>query len=776
MPRARTDAHGETLEAVAQGERLRPYRLVVASLFCSLLAFAAGPLVAGTWLVTIVAFELALKLRAQGPGASTALNLRVTRVLVTLGNFAWAAAPMAMWLARPDLALAALLWLGFHLGYKATMFRDSLSVLLANSAPHAFGFLFLAAIATPPGAQVISAAFAVMFLGLLVVAVRKREENRSAMAVAQTALAERTHAAEASASRLSYAQQYLGAAVVELDFRARTVIGHEALEPLVGKTLTQEDVLDAKAMNIHPDDLAPTIKVVSTAMRRGGKFEVEYRVLHPERGERWMRVDGYSNPTEHRAVLMHTDITDRRRMELGFNAAMRRAETNLLAKRALIERIANDVGVDATPMAQPQEPQNDHGFDALYNRLDRILSEIDARDDVLSRSIDALRAARAAAETANLAKSQFLATMSHELRTPLNAVIGYAEMLEEDLTAQGLTDQARDATRVRSAANALLGLISDVLDLAKIEAGKTEIIVETVHLGLLLHEINDIAKPLAATKHNRFAITAEGDLGAIQNDAGKLRQCLLNLVSNACKFCEDGEIGVVVRRVEIDGELCVRFDVSDTGIGMDPQQAERIFQPFTQADATTTRRFGGTGLGLAITRHLAELMGGDVSVSSRPGEGSTFTLTVSAALDEEPETGANDNVVLVIDDQAHDRRLVRRMLSRVNLVSRSAGTAANGLELAARLSPSLIVLDIRLPDRSGWEVLNELKRNPATAAIPVLVLSIEDDRDRALSLGACDLFTKPANRTRLSAAILRYARPKTELAARPAQPLRGLAS
>jgi signal transduction histidine kinase/CheY-like chemotaxis protein len=764
----------ETLEAIAQGERLRPYRLIAASLFCSLLAFGAGPLIAGIWLLTVLAFEVALKLRA--PAANTVAHLSLTFAFVSLANIAWAAAPIAMWLCQPALALAATLWLGFHLVYKATLFRDSLLRLMINAAPHALGFVIVAAASTPPDMRMISTAFAVIFLGLLAIAARRREQYLHAVTSAQGDLAERTRAAENAAARLAYAQQHLGAAVVEIDYKAHTVVGYEALEPLLGKRMTQEDAFNASSMNIHPDDLAPSVKAVAAGMHRGGKFEVEYRILHPTRGERWLRVDGYSNPAEHRAVLMHTDVTERRRMELGFTAAMRRAEISLVGKRALIERIAIDVGADTTPMPHRNELENDSGFDALYNRLDRILSEIDARDDVLSRSIDALRAARAAAETANLAKSQFLATMSHELRTPLNAVIGYAELLEEDLSAAGLTDQARDATRVRSAANALLGLISDVLDLAKIEAGKTELIVDTVHLGLLLQEVSDIAKPLAANKNNRLSITAKSDLGLIKNDGGKLRQCLLNLVSNACKFCEDGEIAVIVSRVEIDGELCVRFDVSDTGIGLNPQQAEKIFQPFTQADATTTRRFGGTGLGLAITRHLAELMGGDVTVSSRAGEGSTFTLTVAAALDEEPETGPADNVVLVIDDQAHDRRLLRRTLSRVNFVTRSAATAAAGLELAARLSPSLIVLDIRLPDQSGWDVLNQLKRNPATAAIPVLVLSIEDDRDRAISLGACDLFTKPANRTRLSAAILRFARPKTEPAAPATPALLGKAS
>lgn len=775
MRETEPDRQGE--ETIVAGERQRPHRLIAASFFASFLAFGAGALVAGVWLLTIIALEAALLLRAKAPHAFSSERMGVTSALIWLGNIVWAAAPLALWLCTPALSSAATIWLGAYLAYKAALCRRSVDFLLGSTAPYTIGFFAVAALGPPPIARFISIALAIVFMGALVMAVRRRE--RSA-ADAQMALAQRTAAAEASAAHLNYALDLLGAAVIEMDYDARTVVGYETLSPLIGKTVTPQDVLDAKGINVHPDDLRRVRTVVAKSMSTGGKFEFEHRVLHPERGERWMRVNGFASRGESgrftRLVFMHRDVTARRRLEMDFSATMRRAEASLVSKRALVERIAGDLGalVDPTPRIEPAEGEN--GFKLLYGQLERLLAEIDARDEVLTRSVDALRDARETAESASLAKSQFLATMSHELRTPLNAVIGYAELLEEDLAAANMQEQARDAGRVSAGAHTLLRLINDVLDLAKIEAGKTEIVVEPIDLGPLLQEVSDIARPLAAAKNNKLDIIIERDPGPIRNDSGKLRQCLLNLISNACKFCGNGEISVHVRAVEQPGESLVRFDIRDTGIGLSAEQAARIFQPFTQADPTTTRRYGGTGLGLTITRQLAELMGGDVTVHSKPGEGATFTLTIAAKLDDELDSAATDNVVLVIDDEANDRRILCRMLARVGYGARSAGNAASGLDMAARLAPALIVLDIRLPDRSGWEVLAALKRDPTTAAIPILVLSVEADRARALSLGACDVFTKPANRALLTAAILRYARPLTGHAAEPASLLFGQAS
>lgn len=235
-------------------------------------------------------------------------------------------------------------------------------------------------------------------------------------------------------------------------------------------------------------------------------------------------------------------------------------------------------------------------------------------------------ARREEAERANAAKSEFLATMSHELRTPLNAVIGYSEILEEDLGREGRGSDARDARRIHTAGRHLLSLINAVLDLSKIEAGQMDVHVESLDVSDLVSEVVATLQPAAEVNGNAFVVACPSGLTAA-TDAVMLRQCLMNLLSNAHKFTREGEVRLTV--AERDGLLV--FEVADSGIGMTPAQMERLFQPFTQADSSVTRRFGGTGLGLAITRRLARMLEGDVTVASAAGQGTTFTLTVAAA-------------------------------------------------------------------------------------------------------------------------------------------------
>lgn len=272
-------------------------------------------------------------------------------------------------------------------------------------------------------------------------------------------------------------------------------------------------------------------------------------------------------------------------------------------------------------------------------RLAHILDEIERRDVELKRAFEELEAARAAAEQANVAKSQFLATMSHELRTPLNAIIGYGEMLIENANERGDTQDRDDLTRIHGAAHRLLSMINDVLDLSKIEAGAAIVAADTIDLKAVVAETVSTVKPAAAANGSTIMVEMPSTIGSVETDGFKLSQCLLNLMSNAAKFTKDGQIKLVVER---DDEW-VTFQVIDTGIGISPDAQARLFQPFVQADATTTRAYGGTGLGLAITRRLARLLGGDVTLKSAVGQGSAFTLCVPARAPLELNVPANGN-------------------------------------------------------------------------------------------------------------------------------------
>ncbi|MFO0697259.1 MAG: PAS domain S-box protein [Polyangiales bacterium] len=251
-------------------------------------------------------------------------------------------------------------------------------------------------------------------------------------------------------------------------------------------------------------------------------------------------------------------------------------------------------------------------------------------DQVRDRTRE-LGEAKEAAEAASRAKSRFLATVSHELRTPLNAIIGYTEMLAEDAEARGHADYLPDLARVTSASKHLLGLINDILDLSKIEAGRVDLYLEDVALVPVVVDVTSTMQPLAEQSGNQLELAVAPGLGTARVDVTKLWQILLNLVGNACKFTREGRIRLSAERGEEDGTSVVVFEVADTGVGLDASEVERIFQPFTQADASTTRRFGGTGLGLSITKHFVEILGGRIDVRSEPGEGSVFRVVLPTA-------------------------------------------------------------------------------------------------------------------------------------------------
>jgi PAS domain S-box-containing protein len=396
----------------------------------------------------------------------------------------------------------------------------------------------------------------------------------------------------------------------------------------------------------------------------------------------------------------------------------------------------------------------------------------------LREAEEALAAAKAAAEDANLAKSQFIANMSHELRTPLSAVIGYAEMLEEE--AEDLPEGEHllgDLRKINSNARHLLSLINDVLDLSKIEAGKMEVQPEDFEVCPLIAEVASTVEALAERKRNRLVVECPDDVGGMHSDPVKIRQCLFNLLGNAAKFTEDGTITL---RAERDGDM-VTLSVRDSGIGMTAEQLDRLFRRFTQADASTTRRFGGTGLGLAITKAFAAMLGGGIEVESEEGKGSAFTVTLPAdirtarAEEDEAAVAIGDaaaqgedgpaGLVLVIDDDAATRDLLSRFLRREGFGVRCASDGALGLKMARELRPAAILLDVMMPRMDGWAVLSALKADPELAETPVVMVTVVQERGLAFSLGAADYLNKPVRWERLKRVLDRFRRePATGLA------------
>ena len=366
------------------------------------------------------------------------------------------------------------------------------------------------------------------------------------------------------------------------------------------------------------------------------------------------------------------------------------------------------------------------------------------------------------AEAANRAKSAFLASMSHELRTPLNAIIGYSEMLSEEAEESNATGILQDLDKIRTAGKHLLGLINSVLDLSKIEAGKMELFIETFPVDRLVKDVRDIALPLAVKNRNKLKIQIEPGTGEMQADQTKVRQSLFNLLSNACKFTSDGEVSLTVRRTS---DQFFEFTVRDTGVGMTPEQIGKLFESFAQGDSSMTRRFGGTGLGLAISRSFARMMGGDIFVESEFGKGSSFLLRLPAVVSIEPpkpesarQPGSESSTVLVIDDDPDVQELLRRTLSRYGLRVEGARTGDEGLRLAKLLLPQAITLDVMMPVMDGWTVLAHLKNDPATADIPIVMLTIVDNRNLGFAMGAAEYLTKPIDRDRLAAVLLRYSK------------------
>ncbi|GJL79854.1 MAG: hypothetical protein NPINA01_28430 [Nitrospinaceae bacterium] len=408
---------------------------------------------------------------------------------------------------------------------------------------------------------------------------------------------------------------------------------------------------------------------------------------------------------------------------------------------------------------------------------------------------ESLVVAKEEAERAARVKSEFIANISHEFRTPLNAILGYCEILQYETKKFDRPDIVEDLRSIEVSGRHLLELFNDILDYSKIQAGKMDVNLEDFKVLSLVEDVMATIRPLARKNRNTISVTSQGQAKTMFSDPGRVRQVLLNLLSNACKFTEDGSVSLKVSSETRDKFEWWTFSIADTGIGMSPEMIPKLFEEFTQAESSAVRKYGGTGLGLSISRRLCQILGGDISVKSALGEGTIFCVRLPAdasepgsvpgpkvedappsepagdpalleeskvsptpsfelqKVDATPSSDQKVETLLAIDDDPGTLDLIRKIMEQEGFAVTTASNATEGLRLAREIQPDIITLDVMMPETNGWMALSEIKKDPFLAQTPVILLTVENEKERAIRSGAVDIITKPVDWVRFLEAV-----------------------